>query len=97
MNATQRRPRTTRLPRKVVPPVAGTSESDFEVYAAYRGSPSGGFYGTLAVVRTTDGRLLYPFEGAAEIGPFGSKLEAVDAAKRQGLAIIDGDLLRPEL
>lgn len=97
MNAIRRRPRKTRFPRKIVPPVAGTSEGDFEVFAFYRGSPSGGFYGTLTVVRKTDGRLLYPFEGAADIGPFCSNVDAVDAAKRQGLAIVDGDLLRPEL
>jgi hypothetical protein len=51
----------------------------------------------LKVVRTTDGRVLFPFDGAPELGPYPTKLEAVAAAQVYGEHIALSDLARPEL
>lgn len=92
-----KRPKLTLFPTKTVPPAPGKAEDDFRIYASYRGSSASGYYGTLKVVRITDGRLLYPFEGAEQIGPFNNKADAVDAAHRRGDEIVAGDLKAPEL
>ncbi|SAL06886.1 hypothetical protein AWB81_07807 [Caballeronia arationis] len=80
-----------------MPPTPGATEADFHIYASYRGSKTTGFLGTLKVVRATDGRLLYPFDGASEMGPFQTKEEAIAAARRCGGEIVSADLARPEL
>ena len=97
MSAIGRRPRLVLFSSKSVPAMPGHSQGDFQIYASYRGSPSAGFYGTLKVVRKTDGRLLYPFDGASDIGPFSTSTGALAAAQQRGLAIVDGDLAQPEL
>ncbi|SAL02914.1 DUF6723 family protein [Caballeronia ptereochthonis] len=76
---------------------AGQTEDDYALYASYRPHVSGGFVGTLKVVRLTDARLLYPFEGADEIGPHPSRDAAKEAAIARGSEIIKADLLNPEL
>jgi hypothetical protein len=76
---------------------AGRSEDDYAVYASYRPHVGGAFVGRLKVIRLTDARLLYPFEGVEEIGPFTSKDEARDAAVQRGTEIIVADLKSPEL
>ncbi len=75
----------------------GLNEDDYAVYASYRPHVSGGFVGTLKVVRLTDARLLYPFDGAEELGPFNSKDAAKNAAQTRGKQIVDADLKTPEL
>lgn|GEM_PF-938314 len=77
-------------------PIAGQDEDDYAVYASYRPHLSG-FVGTLKVVRLTDSRLLYPFEGADEIGPFPTQAAARAAAAQRGSDIVVGDLRTPEL
>ena len=94
---TGKRPKLALFPTKSVPMAPGATEDDFTVYASFRGSGSSGYYGTLKVVRTTDGKLLYPFEGVEQIGPFGSKPDAIAAAHRRGDEIVAGDLENPEL
>ena len=76
---------------------AGKTEDDYAVYASYRPHTGGCFVGTLKVVRLTDSRLLYPFDGAEQIGPFFTKDEAREAAVIRGNEIVRGDLQRPEL
>jgi len=49
------------------------------------------------VVRKTDGRVLFPFDGAPELGPFPTKVEALAAAQVYGEHIVAADLARPEL
>jgi hypothetical protein len=78
------------------PAIPGRALTDFPIYASYRGVP-GQFYGTLKVVRLTDKRVLFPFEGCPEIGPFLNRQSAVDAAQRYGEQLASGDLLNPEL
>ncbi|WP_309885058.1 DUF6723 family protein [Caballeronia sp. LZ029] len=82
--------------RLAVAPKAGAHEDDYAVYASYRPS-SGRFVGTLKVVRLTDARMLYPFDGAEEIGPFESQNEAREAAVKRGTEIVRADLRCPEL
>jgi hypothetical protein len=77
-------------------PVAATSEEDFIVRTSYAGT-SGRFFGMLRVVRMTDGRTLFPFEGAPDIGPFQTILQATQAAKSFAERIVAGDLVKPEL
>lgn len=72
------------------------SETDFDVHAGYRTTGSRRFMGTLRVVRKTDGRFLYPFEGAPEIGPFDRAPQARDAAEDYGRELIAADLRNPE-
>lgn len=79
-----------------VVPKAGMDEDDYAVYASYRPS-CGRFVGTLKVVRLTDARLLYPFDGAEELGPFASQVEAKEAAVQRGTEIVRADLQCPEL
>ncbi|WP_061161714.1 DUF6723 family protein [Caballeronia temeraria] len=78
-------------------PTPGTSENDFQIYASYRGSSASGFFGTLKVVRKTDGKLLFPFDGADTIGPYPTKAAAVAAALDRGDHVVKGDIARPEL
>jgi hypothetical protein len=53
--------------------------------------------GALKVVRKTDSRLLFPFDGAPTIGPFDDKEEALRAAVALGDEIVDADIANPEL
>ncbi|CAB3768525.1 DUF6723 family protein [Paraburkholderia solisilvae] len=72
------------------------SRQDYEVYATYRRTTEGAFVGLLKVVRKTDGRLLFPFAGAPDIGPFENGQAAREAAQRYGENVVDGDLDNPE-
>jgi hypothetical protein len=95
--ASGRRPKLVLFPTRNVPPSPGSSEDDFQIYASYRGTSASGFYGTLKVVRKTDGKLLFPFDGADSIGPYSTKAEAVQAAQDRGMQVVSGDLACPEL
>jgi hypothetical protein len=77
------------------PAIPGRSLADFRIYASYRGVP-GQFYGTIKVVRLTDKRVLFPFEGCPEIGPFPDRQAAVDAAQQYGEQLALSDLQKPE-
>lgn len=92
------RPKLVLFPnRKEQAARAGLSEDDFAIYATYQINAAGSCLGMLKVVRKTDGRLLYPFDGAAPIGPFSSKSEAITAAEERGREIVASDLRNPEL
>ncbi|MEM5384337.1 MULTISPECIES: DUF6723 family protein [Paraburkholderia] len=80
-----------------IPSVPGKSESDFEVSAGSKLAGYRRFFGVLRVVRKTDGRLLFPFDGAPDLGPFPTKEEALAAAQVYGEHIVEGDLARPEM
>lgn len=80
-----------------VPSVPASSEDDFNITAMSKMGGYRRFYGVLKVVRTTDGRVLFPFEGAPELGPYATKLEAIAAAQVYGEHIVTSDLARPEL
>jgi hypothetical protein len=95
--STGRRPKLVLFPTRSVMPCAGSSKDDFLIYASYRGTIGSGFFGTLKVVRKTDGKMLFPFEGADDIGPFPTKAEAVQAAQSRGDALVSADLATPEM
>ncbi len=59
-----------------IPSVPASSEDDFDITAMSKMAGYRRFYGVLKVVRTTDGRVLFPFDGAPELGPYATKLEA---------------------
>jgi hypothetical protein len=80
-----------------IPSVPAKSESDFEVSASTRLTGYRRFFGVLNVVRKTDGRLLFPFDGAPELGPYPTKVEALAAAQVYGEHIVAADLANPEL
>ncbi len=80
-----------------IPSVPAASEDDFEISATSKLAGYRRFFGVLKVVRTTDGRVLFPFDGAPELGPYATKLEAVAAAQVYGEHIVTSDLARPEL
>jgi hypothetical protein len=94
---TGKRPKLVLYPTRTVPPAAGSTDEDFAVYASYRGTVAAGYYGTLKVVRLTDSRLLYPFDGAEVIGPYPTKAAAIWAARQRGDDVVRADLARPEL
>lgn len=77
-------------------PKAGVCEDDFVIYTSYS-MTSGLYYGKLKVIRKTDDRILFPFNGASSIGPFKTAAEAIGAARSLGAKLIDGDLRNPEL
>ncbi|MEC5406094.1 DUF6723 family protein [Paraburkholderia sp. MPAMCS5] len=70
--------------------------SDYRIYPTYRRTAAGAFAGDLKVVRTTDDRLIFPYDGAPVIGPFDTALEAREAAARMGSEVVAADLLNPE-
>ncbi|SDR54167.1 hypothetical protein SAMN05443245_7367 [Paraburkholderia fungorum] len=69
---------------------------DYFVSIASKSVQKGRYYGTLSVVRKTDGRILYPFDGAPDLGPFPTFVEARDAAQVWASRLISADLLNPE-
>ena len=73
-----------------------TSASDYRIYPTYRRTATGTSTGDLKVVRTTDDRLIFPYDGAPMIGPFDTALEAREAAARKGAEVVAADLLNPE-
>ncbi|CAM2153564.1 protein of unknown function [Pararobbsia alpina] len=72
------------------------TRDDFVVVSGYSYASSGQYFGVLKVKRRTDGRQLFPYEGAPQIGPFSSGYEARTAAEQYGQAIVDMDLATPE-
>lgn len=54
------------------------------------------FFGKLKVVRLTDKRVIYPYDGAEQIGPFTTREEALAAAQLLGEKLVESDLRNPE-
>lgn len=54
------------------------------------------FYASITVVRLVDRRVLFPFVGAPQIGPFGSFSEAKTAADTMIVKVIADDIANPE-
>lgn len=80
-----------------IPSVPAQSESDFQVSASSKLAGYRRFFGVLSVIRKTDGRQLFPFDGAPELGPYVTKMEALAAAQVYGEHIVSSDLANPEL
>ncbi|MDE1180370.1 DUF6723 family protein [Paraburkholderia sp.] len=82
---------------RFIPSIPAKSEDDFDVSAASKLAGYRRYYGVLKVVRRTDGRLLFPFDGAPELGPFETRIEAIAAAQVYGEQLVAGDLAHPEM
>ncbi|HEY1999896.1 DUF6723 family protein [Paraburkholderia sp.] len=80
-----------------IPSVPARSEGDFHVSASSKLAGYRRFFGVLSVIRKTDGRQLFPFDGAPELGPYATKMEALAAAQVYGEHIVAADLANPEL
>ncbi|PRX27497.1 hypothetical protein B0G75_1142 [Paraburkholderia sp. BL18I3N2] len=78
------------------PNAGSVHEADYRIYATYRRTGSGAFIGDLKVVRTTDNKVLFPFDGAPTIGPFETASEAREAARLKGEQMVALDLVCPE-
>ena len=76
--------------------VPGASPDDFKIYVSYKTNMSGQCFGLLKVIRKTDNRLLFPFTGAPELGPFPIKEDALNAAQELGWRIVSDDIANPE-
>ena len=97
MGQAGRKPKNVFSPRNAFTPArAGEDLDDFAVYATYR-VDHGRFVGSLTVIRKTDGRRLFPFDGSGTIGPFDSKEQALNAAAELGAKIVQADIANPEL
>ncbi|MDR7008950.1 hypothetical protein J2W46_005879 [Paraburkholderia strydomiana] len=68
----------------------------YRIYATCRRTSTGAYVGELKVVRTSDDRLLYPFDGAPTIGPFEEASAAREAASSKGQEVVKADLHNPE-
>lgn len=77
-------------------PATGLSSDDFSIFVTARRSADGRFYADLLVSRKVDGRRLFPFDGAPEVGPFATIEEARLAAEEYGARIVAADLACPE-
>lgn len=71
--------------------------ADYTVSITARCIQKGYYFGQLSITRKTDGRVLYPFDGAPDIGPFHTFSEARDAAQTTASRLIGADLLDPEM
>mgnify|MGYP007053963445 CR=1 FL=1 len=59
---------------------ADVSDGDFEIFATYHGTSDGRYVGGLRVIRKSDRKILFPFEGAPQIGPYATPAQAREAA-----------------
>jgi hypothetical protein len=66
--------------RRLVTSRPAQTADQFKITASYY-ERNNQFFGKLRVARTTDRRVIYPFEGADEIGPFSSGPMALEAAR----------------
>lgn len=75
---------------------ADVADDEFEIYASYHSAGDGRYIGGLKVIRKADRKVLFPFEGAPQIGPYDSVEEARRAAVEYGRAIVAADRKAPE-
>jgi hypothetical protein len=48
---------------------ADVADDEFEIFASYHSTGDGRYIGGLKVIRKADRRILFPFDGAPQIGP----------------------------
>ncbi|MFL9858644.1 hypothetical protein PQR72_23375 [Paraburkholderia madseniana] len=67
-----------------------------EIFATYERLSDGRYAGKLRVLRKADRKLLFPFDGAPQIGPYETPEAARQAALDYGRKIAAGDRAAPE-
>jgi len=72
------------------------SPEDYIVHVTAKLMAADRYFGELSLVRLTDGRRLYPFDGAPPIGPFRSFEAARAAATAHATKLIEDDIRNPE-
>ena len=75
---------------------ATADDGDYEIYANFHRTGDGRYAGRLKVFRKADRKLLFPFDGAPEIGPCATPDEARRAALEYGREIVAADRAIPE-
>src|SRR5580698_654486 len=75
---------------------ADVADDEFEIFASYHSTGDGRYIGGLKVIRKADRRILFPFDGAPQIGPYDSADEARRAAVEYGRSIVAADRAAPE-
>lgn len=68
----------------------------FKVLVTAKPGVDGRFIGVLKVIRNADRRVIFPFPGAPEIGPFATIEKARAAALEYGHKVVADDRRNPE-
>ena len=75
--------------------IATAARTNYEVAASSRRTFSG-TVPTLKVVRLSDKRIIYPFQGCADMPFFADAQSAQRYAQTYGWQLVDGDIAVPE-
>ncbi|OAJ53066.1 hypothetical protein A6V36_11915 [Paraburkholderia ginsengiterrae] len=75
---------------------ADIDDGEYEIHGSYHGTSDGRFVGRLKVLRKADRKVLFPFDGAPQIGPCATFEEARRAAIEYGRKIVAADRATPE-
>ncbi|MFM0341227.1 DUF6723 family protein [Paraburkholderia fungorum] len=77
-------------------PQTATGRANYQVAVSSRRTSGGTVVPTLKVVRLNDERVIYPFQGHADM-PFFESADAAQAfAETYGWQLVDGDIAVPE-
>ena len=75
---------------------ADLADDSYEIFASYHLCGDGRYAGKLKVIRKIDHKLIFPFEGAPQIGPYETPEAARSAALDYGKQIVAADRAAPE-
>jgi hypothetical protein len=76
--------------------VRAPTRDDYDVDIHPERIEEGRYYAALRILRTTDGKLIYPFDGCARPGPCTSADEVKEAARSMANELIRADVNDPE-
>lgn len=76
--------------------VRAPTRDDYDVDIHPERIEEGRYYAALRIWRTTDGKLIYPFDGCARPGPCTSADEVKEAARSMANELIRADVNDPE-
>ena len=74
---------------------ANPARANYSVVASARRTSSG-TVPTLKVIRLSDKRVIFPFQGCADMPLFTDSPEAKEFAEQYGWQLVDGDIAVPE-
>ena len=76
--------------------MADMADEHYEIFASYFRCGDGRYAGKLRVVRKHDRKLIFPFDGAPQIGPCETPDDARRAALEYGIELVAADRAAPE-